>query len=474
MIEREQARLNLPRDPVAFFSEVLGIDPWDRQVELIRAIWHHHRVAIRAGHKVSKSNTLAGVALAWVSTKDGARVVLTSSTFRQVKQILWRELRILHSRAANQIGGKLHDDPETGLVFPDGRQVFGFSTQDPDAAAGISGANVLFLVDEGQGVPRQIYEVLEGNAAGGAHIAVAGNPSQTSGTYFDAFHSQADEWHRIRISSEESPNVRAGRIVIPGLATREWVEDRKRVWGEDSDLYRVRVRGDFPKQASNAVISIDAVTAAVAAWEVTEAEGPLELGVDPAYDGADETVIFPRRGRKLFEPEVVRKLDGVEVAGKVLEVVRKHYQGIYERVRVKIDVVGIGASAADQLDHSEAARILGIEVVPVKSQESPTRGGRAGEPEYFNLRSQLWFGMADWLKDGGALPQISRLERDLVTPTFDLDNKNRLKVESKKEIRKRLGRSPDYGDAACLAVYDAPSAPTYQGLTEIRLPRRRM
>lgn len=459
---------------MAFFRDILGIEPWDRQVELIEAVWSRSRVAVRSGHKTGKSNALAGMALAWVATRPGARVILTSATFRQVKQILWREIRILHGRAARRIGGKLHDDPETGLVFPDGRQVFGFSTSDPDAAAGLSGANILFLVDEAQGVPRQIFEVLEGNAAGGAHIVMCGNPTQTSGTFFDAFHGQADDWHRIHISSEETPNVREGRIVIPGLATRDWVEERKRVWGEDSPMYRVRVRGDFPAQAGNAVIGLDLVNAAVAAWADAEADGPLEVGVDPAFDGADETVIFPRRGLKLFEPEVVRQLDPVEVAHKVVEVVRRHTGGRWEPVQVKVDAIGIGAGVVAHLARWDTARQLGIEAVAVKSSERPTRSGRNGAPAYFNLRSQMWFEAAAWLRAGGAIPPIPRLEADLVTPTYEPDARDRLKVEGKKEIRRRLGRSPDYGDAMCLAVYQAPVAPTYQGLTGVQLPGRRM
>src|SRR5215831_7226662 len=86
------------RNPSAFFREILGVEPWSRQVDILEAIRDHDRVAVCSGHKVSKSHSAAGIALWFYCSFKDARVVLTSTTARQVDQILWRELRMLRAR----------------------------------------------------------------------------------------------------------------------------------------------------------------------------------------------------------------------------------------------------------------------------------------------------------------------------------------------------------------------------------------
>jgi hypothetical protein len=276
------------------------------------------------------------------------------------------------------------------------------------------------------------------------------NPTRTSGTYFAAFHEKREFWKSIHISSEESPNVKAGRRVVPGLAMREYVEEKKREWGEDSPLYAVRIRGDFPAQGERSVVSLASLEAARKRHDEHEdvGDGPLELGVDPARFGDDEFVIAARRGRRLLPLRAFTQLDGPNGAGKVLEFVRDERR-TGEKPRVKIDVIGIGASVYDCLKHSDE-----VEAVAVNVAMSPT-STEPNEPEYALLRDQLWFAVRSWLKDA-AIPEDGKLESDLVAPQYGYDARGRIKVEGKAEIKKRLGRSPDRADAVCLAVYAPP------------------
>ncbi|HLY21543.1 MAG TPA: terminase family protein [bacterium] len=285
-------------DPVGFFCDVLGLVPWARQREVLEAVLRHPRVAVRSGHKVGKSASAAGLALWWAATRPRSRVVLTSASYRQIRSILWRELKTLHAAARPPLGGELHAHPDAGLQFSDGREIVGFNTTEPERMSGISGANLLFILDEASGIPDQIFQAIEGNRAGGARLVLFSNPTRTSGTFFDAFGTKREFWHVIHISSEETRNAQEGRDVIPGLATREWIEEKRREWGETSPLYQVRVRGDFPSQAENAIIGLALVEDATVRWVETPAEGRLTLGVDVARFGDDETVIFPVRGHK--------------------------------------------------------------------------------------------------------------------------------------------------------------------------------
>ena len=425
---------------------MLDIDPWSRQAEFFAAVARHHRVAVRSGHKIGKSTGFACLALWWVATRPRARVILTSAGDNQIATILWPELRRLHARAAEALGGTVALDPRTGLRFDDGRVVIGFSTDRPETAAGQSGDELLYLVDEASGIDERIMEAIEGNLAGGGRVALCGNPTQTSGTFYDAFTTKREFWHPVHISSEETPNASGIGEPIPGLATREYVEEKRRQWGEDSPLYAVRVRGDFPTQASNSVVGLELIEAARKRYPDVPDTGPLEIGVDVARFGDDDSVIQPRRGKRAPVPRVIHGQDTVQVAGAVVQVAQE-LRRPGERVRVKVDVIGVGAGVADTLRQHQW-----LDVVDVNVAESATATDDG--PGYALLRDQLWFAVRDWLRDGGAFAPDEQLEAELVAPVYSFDTRGRIKVESKDSMKKRLKRSPDRADALALAVHE--------------------
>ena len=472
--QRERLFRKWQADPVKFCRDVLGLRLWKRQAEVARAIAQHPRVAVRSGHKIGKSILLAGIAIWWLLTRPNATVIMTSATYRQVKGILWKELRKLYAAAVIPIGGTIALDPETGLQMADGREIIGLSTREPEKIAGYSGENLLFLTDEASGIEEGIFQAIEGNRAGGARILMTSNPTKTSGTFFDAFHGKRRFWFTIHVSSEDTPNATGEGERVPGLATREWVEEKRQEWGEESPLYQVRVRGNFPTQSEKSVVSLSVLEAARQRYDDSEDpefegervddSGVLEIGVDPARFGDDEFVIYGRRGAKGLGARIHQHLDGPNGAGKVLEAVRE-WRRPGEKPRVKVDVIGVGASVFDFLKDSKE-----IEVVAVNVASSPDAHAE-GEPEYALLRDQLWFGLRTWLRTA-ALPEDAKLEGELVAPEYGFDAKGRVKVESKDSLKKRLGRSPDRADALALAIYNPVK--TTATHTSIRglMPRR--
>jgi hypothetical protein len=434
------------QDPVVFAQRRLGITAWSKQAEILRAVASHPRVAVRSGHKVGKSTSAAILALWWTQLHPDGRVVMTAPTGRQVRIVLWREVSRLYRAANPPIGGELHKVPDQGLQFDDGREVVGFSTDEPERIAGVSGANVLYIVDEGSGIDELIYEAIEGSRAGGAHLVVFGNPTQTSGTFFDAFTSSRDRWHCIHVSSEESPNV-TGESRVPGLATAEWVEEKRAEWGEDSPLFQVRVRGNFPLHAENAVIGIGLVEAAVARYAEAPDDGELTIGVDVARFGDDETVIWPVRGRKALPPTVLHSMDIVAVSGEVARLTRAMSHSD-ERPTIKVDVIGVGAGVAD---HLRALETLNATIIDVNVGESAPPVC-VDEPEYARLRDYVWFRLKEWMTTG-AIPDDGKLQAELLAPRYGFTVDGKLKVEPKDETKKRLKRSPDRADALGLAVY---------------------
>lgn len=469
---RRQAGL-LPRDvradPVRYAEHVFGLRIWSRQAEFLRAVAANPRVTVTSGHKTGKSISFA--ILAWWFAGDPehrpeARVALTSSSFRQVIRVLWREIRSLW-RKARARGFELPEpalDPETGVRWDDGREIFGFSTKDPEKAAGTSGAHLLYLVDEASGVPNTVFEALEGNRAGGAEdtaatpgggakLVLASNPTQQSGEFFDSHHTQRALYVPLTISSEEAAAVEPP---IPGLATRAWIEDKRVKWGADSPVYAVRVLGRFPTTASDAVISLSLVLDGIARHADTRPSGPLVIGLDVARFGGDETVAAPRRGKYVYPLLRIAPGDGPDTATRLL--VALDDAGIVEadeKPTVNVDAIGLGVSVFDALARSPKVKAIAVNT-----------GSRASDPDEFNnLRSELHFAGRDFLKEGGALPDDTHLQGEAVAPKYKTDARGRIAVESKDEVRKRLpgGRSPDACDAWLLSLYAAPPshAPSY-------------
>lgn len=448
--------------PDLFFREVLGITPWSRQYDVLRAYTQYNRVATRSGHKVSKSNSVAGIALHWVATRERGRVAITSSTYLQVKKIIWYELNRMRTKARVGLGGNWHNDPQSGYLFNDGREIFGFSTDKPEKAAGISGDQILYLIDEASGELERTIDAIEGNLAGGGKILLFGNPTRTSGEFFNAFHTKRAFWHTIKIASFETPNYHHRKKVIPGLATYEWVEERRAMWGEDSPIWSVRVGGDFPRQSDMAIIPLWLVEQAQRIYDPhTLGVGPLVLGVDVSYRGSDKSVIQPIKGLKMFKPiEINLFNDGPELGGRVHEAIREfRAAGIVDpksKIIVNVDIIGWGASCYDFLNHSEKKNVLGYIVNGINVSET------SDEPdEYVNTRAQLTFGIAEWLRSGGELYPHDGLAGELVSPDYSFDNKGRYKMRfTKLEEAKpeNLGHSPDNRDALMLGIYN-PTRP---------------
>lgn len=463
LLRRHRAR------PELFARQALGAPCWSRQVEVLQALAKPNaRVAVKSGHKTGKTR-LGGVALHWFAhTFRRARAVFTGPTFPNIQNVIWPEVRRLHldaSKGGMPLGGRLFDDLTKGIVLPNGSQIFGITVRDPEAMAGISGENLLFLVDEASGVDQRVYEAIFGNTSGGARVLLLGNPTRVAGVFYDAFHTKRAAWETFTIDSRQTPNFDPALPDIPGLARPEFVEWAKEQWGEGTPQWDVRIAGNFPRLGDKNVVSLGAVEDAKARAEerTEEPVGPLRLGVDVARFGDDASVIAAVRGNTLVTMRPLHGLDVVDVAGKVLELAGQLRDPTEGPPQVNVDVIGVGGGVVDVLArHADQVQVVGVDV-----GSSPTSQPALG-PGYSLLRDQLWFGVAEWLDGGGeltAVPDVAKLEAELVAPEYDFDARGRYKVEPKAKTKERLGRSPDRADALCLAVYEAPTSemPTGQG-----------
>mgnify|MGYP000948661416 CR=1 FL=1 len=464
--ERERARLSgrdaplFPEyfdDPVGFAEKVLGVRLWRKQKRILLSIARHEKVAIRSGQKTGKTTAFIVAALWWAATRTHGRVLLTAPGNKQVRNILWKELRrIVYSRSPDGryvyevLGVEPALLPSTGMQWPDGREIIGFAADVPENMQGFSGPEMLTIIDEGSGVENAIFEVIEGNSAAGGKIATASQPTKQTGWFFDAFHANREFWVLIEISSEETPNVTGEEEPIPGLATADYCAKRKAEYGETSQFYLIRIKGQFAGTASNAIIGLSLIESARQRYEANdnaESEDVLNLGLDVARFGDDESALTPRRGNRVYPIRVVHGFDTIAIVGLVMEVVRDMRRP-GEVPELKIDSSGGYGSGVADLLRAEHGREVAVYELNASEQSD--------DPEQFtNLRSQLHFATAEFLKEGGELPEDRKLEAELLTPTYGFDTRARRKVESKDEIKKRLKRSPDRADSLALAIYKA-------------------
>lgn len=463
------------RDPVGFFRQVLGVEPWDKQIEIINAVRDYDRVAVCSGHKVGKSNSVAGLALWFFCSYPDARCVMSSTTSRQVDQILWRELRIMRARSGRctdckaadpeglliprpcphsaMIEGDQGELARTGLKSPDFREIVGFTAKEAEAVAGVSGRHLLYLVDEASGVPDLIFEAIEGNRAGGAKLVLVGNGTRNSGEFFEAFHSKSQHYKTLRISSEQSPNVVQGKIVIPGLATREWILEKQLEWNVDSPLYRVRVKGEHATHEEGKIFSLHMIEQAEQRWPETPEAGRLYIGLDPAGESGsgDETVFVARRGLRMLLLRAHLGLNTEQHVTQLLQLLQPPLLLPRETPVVVLDRGGqIGHDLAralrDYLDQHPDA----FDLVAIRASDLAVR-----KPDLFHtMRDELAGNLEAWMREGGAILEDSKLERELHALEWKQDVKGRLKLKAKDDLRKELGRSIDRADALMLSCWE--------------------
>lgn len=478
-------------NPLEFWRQILGINPWSRQEEVILACRDNERVAVKSGRRVSKSHTVAGLALCFYSSFPDARVVMTSTTARQVDAILWRELLQIRARAGRCIACKTADpegrrtprpcphsaviDGDAGRLARTGlrmnpldpgdfREVFGFTASEGEAVQGIAGSHLLFIVDEASGVAPEIFDAINGNRAGGGRVVLFGNPTRTEGELWDAFNEKAKHdltdpkapgYFGITISSEESPNVVEGRDIIPGLATREWIEERRHEWGEDSALYRIHVKGEHAVNEDGKAFPVDSIAAAEARWEGASEAGRLFIGLDPAGETGmgDESAFAARRGLKAYQI-IARK--GLTDEGHLVMLM-----GIIKERKVGQEIPVV---IMDR-DGSVGARIYGflrghLDALPehappfdlfgLRGSNAPAREG----DRYDRQRDATVANLAQWLRDGGAIPEDAKLIKEMHTFEWRQLVTGKMKITPKDEIKKQIGRSPDRFDALCLSVWE--------------------
>lgn len=400
-----------------------GLEDWQKR--FLTAIKKPGKYGICSGHGIGKGAVVSMIIMWFMSTRYNPSVVVTANTAEQLSAKTWRELSIWHRRAINdfwfdwtatRLSLKANPAAHFAHAIP-------WSVNRPESVAGTHSEDVLFIMDEASFIPREIWDVAYGaRTTGRCWFIVLGNPTRRNTPFEECFTDSS--WETFVIDSRECEHTNKVEI-------QQWVDK----YGEDSDFVRIRVRGLFPKQATDQYID---------EADIDRAYGrklhpslydfaPKILSIDPARFGGCATAIIKRQGLAAFDLQLLHKKDAVYVAGFVGNIADE-----WKPDAINIDS-GNGGGVIDLL------RANGYKVNEIVS------GSTSPDPRYLNLRMYMWHKMSQWLPSG-TIPCDKTLKHGLITPQYHYSTKGKQCLEGKDDIARRLGTTlMDGADALAMS-----------------------
>lgn len=451
-------------DPIGFMVDILKFKPWSRQVEIAHSVMNHPLTSVQAGVGAGKDAVAAALSLWFIYCKPDSLVLTTSATQRQVETIMVRgEIGPMWRRA--KLPGELFS---SALRLPDGRTgLLGHTSGDVSKLTGHHADHVLVVISECQEVSSEGYEAALSCAIGeDDRVLIVGNPLSPEGEFFEASRPGSG-WNVIQISLFEHPNIVEGRTVIKGGPTLKGINRFRDKYGVNSGTYLARILGVFPESATDSLVTREWLEAAVDRFEKrTLHEEALKedwmVGVDVARYGDDLTVMVFRRGGVLMDTATWSQADTMTTVGYIIEELRKRHlvpnaptnpllassgpsygPGIATAsVSIFVDVVGLGSGVYDRLAEQD---------FPVYES---TGGARPRDPQRFvNRRTELYWELRRKFEHGEiALERDEELFEELLNTKYQVSSQGgRIQLERKKDLKKRLKRSPDKSDALAIA-----------------------
>jgi hypothetical protein len=458
-------------DRVAFvhdcFNWRLGERPADYQDEILGAATEHTRRAVRAPHGAGKSAIAAWEILHWSLTRDGLdwKCPTTASAWRQLTKFLWPEVHKWARRLKwDLIGRPMFDrraELQTLSLKLSSGEAFALTSDDDNAIEGAHADHMNIIFDEAKAIKAATFDALEGALSGGesteAYALAISTPGECSGRFYEIHQRKSgyEDWWTKHITLEEC--IAAGRI------SGEWAEQRKKQWGENSAVYQNRVKGEFCSSEADGVIPLAWVELANERWAIwKESEKDSEqwkpftaVGVDVSRsENGDKTCLALRHEHLITELRRTTEVDVMAITGNVAGILRKRGG------RAVVDVIGIGAGVFDRLIEQK------FKAIAFNASEASSATDSSGELQFVNKRAAAWWHMRELLDPANvelrrelgleeiALPPDDELIGDLTAPHWKVTSSGKIQIESKDDIRKRLGRSTNTADAVVQAFFE--------------------
>jgi len=398
------------------------------------------RVAVASCTGSGKTAVLGMLTLFYLLILPDCRILVTAPSSNHLERVFRSELQKWYGRMPTQFQ-ELYELTQRKIElksknFVHFASLVTASVEQGEALAGGHSESYVILADEASGIPEDAFDILLGTLStgkGGRFIQVS-NPVRSSGRFFEIFQRDLGSWNKLYFSAFDSPNV-----------NNDWIQEMEDTYGIDSDLYRMRVLGQFPRVGVSQFISADSVELALRnnVDFRSYTSFPKVMGVDVARFGDDVTAFVVRQGPKIVDMKTYKGLDTMEVATKVAQ-----FNAIHHCSAIFIDAIGVGAGTADR------CKVLGLPIRDVVVSNKST------EPMvYSNLRAQLWGKMREWLDNGADIPQEyaskeAGLSTQLTSMEYGYNNRMQIQLLSKKDLKKMGYPSPDVADALSFTFYE--------------------
>lgn len=459
----------------AYSKNYLKQLPTPQQLEIARLLDEPpYKVLVPSANNVGKTWLMGSYARYKYQKHNPGEVLITATTAGQVRDGVFKEIR--------------SSMPLLPGIFPRATRVesapnhyiHGYTSANADAFQGRHSLFLTLLFDEGTGIHPLIWEragTMFGGVQGHSWL-VTYNPNDPSTPPYAE--EESGGWHTVRLNALEHPNtlaelrgeappipsaIRLTRILdriateceptakpSPGspeeLFTFEFPANTGFYWKPITGAFEAQVLGRWPLINTESIISPTLVDMAFRKGFQLNPEWPLVISCDVARFGSDSTVFVLRRGPCILAIEKVQKRNCKWIVERLAELLHQ-YALPEERSSVPIVIDETGGYGGGVIDFAVGMRIIPVNFSSASPQELVT----------VNMRSHLWFNMAEFLRIGGV--DISRLDpamvgvmrKELSAARYRFDERGRKRVEPKTQIKQRLGYSPDIADAIALSYY---------------------
>lgn len=386
---------------------------------------HRYTVIVahrRSGKTVAAVNTLIAAAMA----NSGGRFAFAAPTIKQARGISWQ----LFKECTAAIPHMTFRESELRVIFPNGSEIGLYSGELHDAMRGIGLDGV--VLDEIANFPAEAW---------GSSIRPTLSDRNGFALLIGTPRGVGDQFHQMYLRGQNSDYTEWWSGSYPadvtGVISDAELKSAKQAATTEAQFER-EFLCSFEASTDETLIPISTVRAAMARYKNAHAKDSLQgsarvIGVDVARFGADKTVFSARWGVQALPLKVYEHNDLMHTVGLLSQFCEQ-----WKPDAVFIDEGGLGGGLVDRMQQ------LGYDVVGVNF------GAKALDPRYFNRRAEMYVTLKEWLEDGGILPEDQTLLSDLTAAQYSFDASNRLKLERKEEIKKRLGKSPDLSDALAL------------------------
>ena len=460
----------------------LGISLWSVQRQILQALEDHDKVVVPTCHGIGKTFIAAVADVAWIQTRTPSYIVTTAPNATQVKQLLWKEIRALWQQLPADLAKRGECMTTHIKMYHEGTKKlnpkhysYGRATNTPGRFQGQHAENLMVIVDEAAELDDEMFGIID--TFGAAKELLIGNPTKTAGKFYHAVKDPSLGYHCIRVRANQTPNFTGQTDGLPDWVLSQMISPKRveqwaAYWGKESAWYRSRVEAEFPEEGAEDVLVPELwFNMAMKREHYISLHPEVQIGVDSAHFGTDRTAIATRADRSLVDlqsfaghtttQDVVRHVQTAVAAAQLRYKPR--------RVTVIIDRTGTGAGVSDILTAGTSDAVV---YKGVAFSERPRDTER-----FANVRAEMYWRLREAFQPGGPGDMIAvsippdkarPLQGQLSNIHYAFNDRQKVQIESKDQLRQRGLNSPDEADAVALALAPYMSPPLVVDLPEIK------